>query len=126
MVSRHFVKGWDEFEKLVVSLEPLKQPINVFFSGDKDELTGVSWCPYCVKADPVIEKALESASPDSQFIHVEIPRPFWKDLQNPFRKDPRCNLVFLPTILRWKGAQRLDGERASSADLVEMLFEDED
>lgn len=50
----------------------------------------------------------------------------WKDLQNPFRKDPRCNLVFLPTILRWKGAQRLDGERASSADLVEMLFEDED
>lgn len=38
MVQRHFVKGWEEFEKLVTSLESKKQPINVFFTGDKDEL----------------------------------------------------------------------------------------
>ena len=33
MVNKHFVKGWEEFEKLVVSLEAEKKPINVFFSG---------------------------------------------------------------------------------------------
>lgn len=37
MVKRHHVKGWEEFEKLVVGLEKEKKPINVFFSGDKDE-----------------------------------------------------------------------------------------
>lgn len=37
MVKRHHVKGWEEFEKLVVGLESEKKPINVFFSGDKDE-----------------------------------------------------------------------------------------
>lgn len=50
----------------------------------------------------------------------------WKDLNNPYRKDPRTNLVFLPTLLRWKSPQRLDGERVSSKDLVEMLLGDED
>jgi hypothetical protein len=37
MVQKHFVKGWTEFETLVKSLEPEKKPINVFFTGDKDE-----------------------------------------------------------------------------------------
>lgn len=50
----------------------------------------------------------------------------WKDLNCPFRKDPRTHLVFLPTLLRWKSPQRLDGERACQPDLVEMLFTDED
>lgn len=38
MVKRHFVKGWQEFETLVAELEKEKQPINVFFTGDKNEL----------------------------------------------------------------------------------------
>lgn len=42
MAQKHYVKGWDEFEKLVVELEKQKKPINVFFTGDKDE-SGVSW-----------------------------------------------------------------------------------
>lgn len=50
----------------------------------------------------------------------------WKDLNCPFRKDPNTHLIFLPTLLRWKSPQRLDGERVSNKDLVEMIFEDED
>lgn len=38
MVKKHHVKNWEEFEKLVTGLESEKQPINVFFSGDKNEL----------------------------------------------------------------------------------------
>jgi len=50
----------------------------------------------------------------------------WKDLNCPFRKDPNTHLIFLPTLLRWKSPQRLDGEKCSDKDLVEMLFEDEE
>jgi len=125
MVNKHYVKGWDEFETLVTRLEPEKKPINVFFTGDKDE-SGNSWCPYCNQAYPVISKVVETAPEDSHFVTVEIDRPFWKNLENPFRKDTRTHLVFLPTLLRWKGAQRLDGSQAANPDLVAMLFEDED
>lgn len=38
MVKRHFVKNWNDFEELVVQLEKDKIPINVFFTGDKNEL----------------------------------------------------------------------------------------
>ncbi|XP_070491056.1 thioredoxin domain-containing protein 17-like [Chironomus tepperi] len=126
MVKRHFVKNWDEFEKLVVQLEKDKLPINVFFTGDKDE-SGESWCPYCTRAKPVVEEALKNSAPeDSHFITCEIDKPFWRNQENPFRKDTRTHLVFLPTLLRWKAPQRLDGSQVADADLVAMLLEDED
>ncbi|XP_031623617.1 thioredoxin domain-containing protein 17 [Contarinia nasturtii] len=126
MVKEYHVKGYEEFTKLAESLESTGENVHILFSGGKDE-TGNSWCPYCVKADPVIKEALKHAAENSHFIHVEVgDRPYWKDLNCPFRKDPRTHLVFLPTLLRWKSPQRLDGERCSQADLVEMLFTDDD
>jgi Eukaryotic protein of unknown function (DUF953) len=65
----------------------------------------------------------------SKFLHWSIcskTSSSWRDLNCPFRKDPRTHLVFLPTLLRWKSPQRLDGEKACQPDLVEMLFSDED
>uniref|UniRef100_A0A0K8TNN5 Thioredoxin domain-containing protein 17 n=1 Tax=Tabanus bromius TaxID=304241 RepID=A0A0K8TNN5_TABBR len=126
MVVEHHVKGYEEFTKLVEDLETSGTPIHVLFSGGKEE-NGLSWCPYCVKAEPVIQEALTHAPEKSHFIHVDVgERAYWKDKNCPFRKDPRTHLVFLPTLLRWKSPQRLDGERCSSKDLVEMLFSDED
>lgn len=47
MVQKYYINTkWEEFEALVTKLEAEKKPINILFSGDKDE-TGVSWCPYC-------------------------------------------------------------------------------
>lgn len=47
MVQKYYINTkWEEFEALVTKLEAEKKPINVVFSGDKDE-AGVSWCPYC-------------------------------------------------------------------------------
>lgn len=124
MVHQHKVKGYEEFVKLAESLEKSGQPINVLFSGGKDE-SGVSWCPYCVRAAPVVENALKVAPEESHFIYVDVgERVYWREKDCPFRTDPRTKLIFLPTLLRWKGAQRLDGEQACKPELVEMLFED--
>lgn len=40
----------------------------VLFTGSKDVSTGESWCPDCVKAEPVLEKSLESLPENSEFI----------------------------------------------------------
>uniref|UniRef100_A0A2M4C3G1 Thioredoxin domain-containing protein 17 n=1 Tax=Anopheles marajoara TaxID=58244 RepID=A0A2M4C3G1_9DIPT len=125
MVVKHHVTGYEEFTKLAESLESSGEPVHVLFTGNKDA-NGESWCPYCVQAAPVIAKALETAPEKSHFITVEIERPFWKDQNCPYRKDPRTHLVFLPTLLRWRSPQRLDGSQCSNADLVEMLLNDED
>ncbi|XP_055382656.1 thioredoxin domain-containing protein 17 [Condylostylus longicornis] len=125
MVVQHHVKGYEEFTKLMEKIENTEEPIHVLFSGGKDE-SGNSWCPYCVRAEPIVEEALKSAPETSHFVHVDVgERAYWKDLNCPFRKDPRTHLVFLPTLLRWKSPQRLDGERVTKKDLVEMLLLDE-
>ncbi|XP_037039845.1 thioredoxin domain-containing protein 17 [Bradysia coprophila] len=126
MVVEHQVKGYEEFTKLAESLEGSGQTIHVFFTGGKEQQTGLSWCSYCVKAEPVVYECLKYSDEESFFIHVDVgDREFWKDSNCPFRKDPRTHLVYLPTLLRWKSPQRLDGEQCSVDKLVEMLFVDE-
>lgn len=71
MVKEHNVRGYEEFTKLAESLESSGEQVHVLFSGGKDE-TGVSWCPYCVKAEPVIHEALKNAAENSHFIHVDV------------------------------------------------------
>lgn len=71
MVKQHHVKGYEEFTKLAESLESTGEPVHILFSGGKDE-TGVSWCPYCTRAEPVIQEALQHAAENSHFIHVDV------------------------------------------------------
>lgn len=50
----------------------------------------------------------------------------WKDLNCPFRKDPRTRLMVIPTLIKWQHPQKLEGEQCENPDLVELLFTDED
>ncbi|XP_036328754.1 thioredoxin domain-containing protein 17 isoform X1 [Rhagoletis pomonella] len=126
MVIQHNVKGYEEFTKLVEELETSAdgQPIHVLFSGGKDE-NGQSWCPYCVKAEPVVHDALAKAAEKSHFIHVDVgERAYWKDTNCPFRTDARLKLVWVPTLMRWKTPLRIDSENVTKEDLVNMIFDE--
>lgn len=91
------------------------------------EVKVLLFCNFRRLAAPVVKEGLQHAAEDSHFVYCDVgERAFWKDPNCPYRKDPRTNLVFLPTLLRWKSPQRLDGSKVSDADLVEMLFADED
>lgn len=52
MVNKYKVKGYEEFTKLIDTLESNNpgEYIHIMYSGGKDE-TGKSWCPYCVKGE---------------------------------------------------------------------------
>ena len=58
----------------------------VLFSGSVDAASGVSWCPDCVTADPVVAAALKEVDDDLVFVHCSVgQRAFWKDQSNVFR-----------------------------------------
>lgn len=50
----------------------------------------------------------------------------WKDPNCSFRKDPKTKLMVIPTLVRWNGPQKLEGEQCEKAELVSMLFQEED
>lgn len=53
-------------------------------------------------------------------------RPTWKDANCKFRKDPETFLQVIPTLVRWKNPQRLEGPQLENEGLLEMFFTDDD
>lgn len=125
-VIRHKVSGYQPFidfmEKLTV---PEGQKVNVYFSGTVDS-SGKNWCPDCVQAEPFVTDALKRIAEPSQFVYVAVgDRDFWKDIKNPFRLNKITHLSVIPTLIRWKGNQRLEGDQLYKPELLDMFFEDE-
>ncbi|KAG5899925.1 hypothetical protein JTB14_002476 [Gonioctena quinquepunctata] len=116
MVQRHAVEGYEKFCEFFKTFDSRGQRVHVLFSSASLP-DGTSWCTYCERAWPVIEKELENADPNSHFVKVIVgDRPTWKDPECPFRKDPKTKLRVLPTIVRWGSPQRLEGEQCDKAD----------
>uniref|UniRef100_A0A6P7EXV2 Thioredoxin domain-containing protein 17 n=1 Tax=Diabrotica virgifera virgifera TaxID=50390 RepID=A0A6P7EXV2_DIAVI len=127
MVRSHHVEGYDNFVNFMKNFKAQGTVVCIYFGGSVDEATGESWCDDCVRAWPVIDKELEATDPNSHFVRVEVgDMPIWKDPNCPFRHDPKTKLRVLPTLVRWQGPQRLEGEQCDKANLVNMLLNEDD
>ncbi|XP_011651794.1 thioredoxin-like protein Clot isoform X2 [Cucumis sativus] len=82
----------------------------ILFLADKDPSTSRSWCPDCVRAEPVIYKKLEAASDDIALLRAYVgDRPTWRNPQHPWRVDPRFKLTGVPTLVRWEENDKISG-----------------
>ncbi|XP_076302116.1 thioredoxin domain-containing protein 17-like [Lasioglossum baleicum] len=125
MVLRHHIEGYENFFKFIKNLQSTGS-VYVLFSGKKLP-NGKSWCPDCVKAEPFIEEGFKAVSDSSHLVEVEVgDRPYWKNLNCPFRTNSTTKLRVLPTLAKWNTQKRLEGDECSRVDLIEMLVTDED
>ncbi|KAJ0180733.1 hypothetical protein K1T71_004137 [Dendrolimus kikuchii] len=126
MVSYVQIKGFEEFAQYTESIDPNGPPVLFYFSGSKLP-GGNSWCPDCVEAEPVVQAYLTELNREIIFAYVDVgDRDYWKDKQCPFRTDKRTKLMVIPTIIKWKGVQRLEGSQCNKRELLQMLFEDDE
>ncbi|XP_030024220.2 thioredoxin domain-containing protein 17 [Manduca sexta] len=126
MATTVALKGFEEFCKYVDSIDPKGPPALIYFSGSKLP-DGNSWCPDCVEAEPIVKAFIGELQKDIIFVYVDVgDRDYWKDKACPFRTDARCKLMVIPTIIKWKGVQRLEGSQCTKRELLQMLFEDDD
>lgn len=128
--STHHVQGYEELKQITDDLESdrLKgSKIFVYFTGEKMS-TGESWCPDCVKVEPFVSSYLKGNESKLRIDHLIIAtagnREQWKDKSNSFRTV--LNIQNLPTIIRWKGPQKLTGDELCDDSLLALLFEDEE
>uniref|UniRef100_A0A1Q3FYI8 Thioredoxin domain-containing protein 17 n=1 Tax=Culex tarsalis TaxID=7177 RepID=A0A1Q3FYI8_CULTA len=126
MVQKHYVAGYQNFIDFMKNFKADGQDINILFTGAKLD-NGLSWCGDCVEAAPFIDAALAKAPEKSHFVYVDVgDRATWKDMTNPFRKDTATHLSVIPTLIRWKNPQRLEGEQCAKSDLLDMFFNEDD
>lgn len=112
------VKSFDSFNKAVE--ENKGKAIFVYFTGTKDA-QGVSWCPDCVKAEPIVRGELSKLPEGSIFIYCQTGDQLcWKDPNNVFRK--HFKLSGVPTLLKYGTPQKLVEEELFNSELVQMLF----
>ncbi|XP_063002538.1 thioredoxin domain-containing protein 17 [Elgaria multicarinata webbii] len=117
------VRGFAEFER--VAGQKLRSQgrgrVFAYFSGDKDPASGASWCPDCVKAEPIVRAELPHLPDGAVFIYCQVgERAYWKDPNNEFKKN--LKLTGVPTLLKYGTLQKLVEEECFNAELVRMLF----
>uniref|UniRef100_A0A7C9CNY6 Thioredoxin-like protein Clot n=2 Tax=Opuntia streptacantha TaxID=393608 RepID=A0A7C9CNY6_OPUST len=98
----------------------------ILFLADKDPSTSLSWCPDCVRAEPVIYKKVEESGLDVALLKAYVgDRPTWRNPQHPWRLDPRFQLKGVPTLMRWEngaGASRLEDHEAHIESKIHSLL----
>ncbi|CAL0326280.1 unnamed protein product [Lupinus luteus] len=99
----------------------------ILFLADKDPATNLSWCPDCVRAEPVIYKTLESLPDDIALLKANAgDRPTWRNPQHPWRVKP-FKLTGVPTLIRWENDTvkgRLEDYEAHLKKKIEALVAD--
>ncbi|KAI9168783.1 hypothetical protein LWI28_001868 [Acer negundo] len=75
----------------------------ILFLADKDPSTSLSWCPDCVRAEPVIYKTLEASADDIALLQAYVgDRATWRNPHHPWRVDSKFKLTGVPTLIRWE------------------------
>ncbi|KAI5641760.1 hypothetical protein NE865_06064 [Phthorimaea operculella] len=126
MVSYVELKDFNEFDKYYNAIDPKGPPVYFYFTGKKDD-SGKSWCPDCVVAEPKVKEHINNLNKPMLFVYVDVGDvAYWRDKNCPFRTDSRLKLMQIPTIIKYKGVQRLEGTQCSKPDLLQMMFEEEE
>ncbi|XP_073523933.1 thioredoxin domain-containing protein 17 [Phyllobates terribilis] len=112
------VQGYEEYSR--EAEKHRGRPLFALFCGDKDE-QGVSWCPDCVTAEPVVRKELTHLPEGSVFIYCLVgERMYWKDPNNEFKRI--LKLKGVPSLLKVGTPQKLTEDECLKSDLIQMLF----
>ncbi|GKE15177.1 thioredoxin-like protein Clot [Tanacetum coccineum] len=98
----------------------------ILFLADNDPSTNRSWCPDCVRAEPVILKKLESSSDDVALLRAYAgDRPTWRNPHHPWRVDSKFKLKGVPTLILWENGEvkgRLEDHEAHIELKIEALI----
>ncbi|XP_074321604.1 thioredoxin-like protein Clot [Silene latifolia] len=100
----------------------------ILFLADIDPSTSLSWCPDCVRAEPIIYRHLEESNDDVALLRAYVgDKPTWRNPQHPWRIDPRFEVKGVPTLVRWgsNGVEaRLEDDEAHVPEKIAELLGD--
>nr|XP_018897660.1 PREDICTED: thioredoxin domain-containing protein 17-like [Bemisia tabaci] len=117
------IEGYEAFTSLTDTLDSCDKSVFLLFRGSNND-KGVSWCPDCVKAEPIIKDVYDSLDNKHTRALIQVSvgnREVWKDPKCSFRTDPRLKLTNIPTIIKWKGGRIIDDE-CSKVDVLRKFF----
>ena len=101
------------------------KPLFILFTGAVNADTGKSWCPDCVKADPVIKRCLGELDGGSVMLECPVVREEYRNPEYLYRKHPLFGLKCVPTLIKFvngRAAYSLDDSQSQDEELVRELL----
>ncbi|RWS14485.1 hypothetical protein B4U79_14422 [Dinothrombium tinctorium] len=94
--------------------------IFILFTGSKNS-DGVSWCPDCNIAQPVMEKVFADCGQDTLLVTAFVgQRDAWKNSENEFRRDKQFQIRSVPTLIKF-GSVSI---KPATKEMVKKLLEE--
>ncbi|KAK6928668.1 Thioredoxin domain-containing protein 17-like domain [Dillenia turbinata] len=122
------IGSFDQVFEQFRSEAPKNRANLILFLADKDPSTSLSWCPDCVRAEPVIYKKLEASPHEIGLLRAYVgDRPTWRNPAHPWRIDSRFKLKGVPTLIRWENEEvkgRLEDHEAHLEHKIDALVAD--
>jgi hypothetical protein len=81
------------------------RPLFIWFYGAKTKSPGISWCPDCVAAEPVVEASLAAIDGGCRLLQISCEREAYRSPDFPFRTYAPIQLTCVPTLIKWVGGQ---------------------
>jgi len=106
------------------------QDVYVLFTGAENEETGESWCPDCVTADPVLEKAVNEFQ-EREILVVKCPvirSEYKNNSAYAYRRHKGIRLRCVPTFGRWVNHRlelKLEEAQCQDANVVQETLREE-
>ena len=128
MIERVFCETPDEFQSKLSACEVSagKRPLFILFTGSKDIVTGKSWCPDCVVADPVIDEILNSLEDGCMLLYCSVDREPYRTPVYPYRTHPIIQLKCVPTLIKYQNGKviaRLNDSQCQEKGFVQDLVD---
>ncbi|KAJ3314992.1 hypothetical protein HDV04_004792 [Boothiomyces sp. JEL0838] len=88
----------------------------LFYASENEQ--GVSWCPDCVKAMPLIRQTLESKLSNATLLEAAAgDRPTYRTMENhPYKSDPVLQLKYVPTLFEYANGTPIPGRKLEDSD----------
>ncbi|KAJ3274417.1 Thioredoxin domain-containing protein 17 [Terramyces sp. JEL0728] len=88
----------------------------LFYASENEH--GVSWCPDCVKAMPLIRQTLETKLPNAVLLEVAAgDRPTYRTMENhPYKTDSELQLKYVPTLFEYGNGRAIAGKKLEDSD----------
>ena len=121
MESKRYRRECHNVSDFTTGLHECEQ-ISIQCNGDNK----LSWCPDCVRAEPIINAALDATSDGYVLYECDVDRESYRTKDYIYRTDARIGLTCVPTLMKWsnnKCIARLNDSQSQNADLVKELFE---
>jgi len=99
-------------------------PLFLLFTGSVVPETGRSWCPDCVAADPVIERALQGLEGGHVLLECPVKREEYRGNADYLYRKNWVKLACVPTLIKYEGGRavkRLNDSQSQDSELVSEL-----